>query len=230
MKTGDGGGHVPIQRHIKLHDTRSYQEKMASQKKQLRGAAQMYEKQFLGEMVRAMRKTIDGQHGIVKKSYSEKLYSDQLDSEYVDSWTKSGGVGMADLIFNQITDKYFSGNHLVRKQKGPISLDKNSKSQMHELKSVDEGNGSKTFLIKPEQQNVKPDVTSPWKGKVEKSYKTDQGTNVLELKHLESGLMSKMVFPGSLLQLKPGVELDAGQKIGQFDPGLGVMAWNLRKI
>ncbi len=250
MKVGAGSKAIELQKPISLRDTRSYQEKLASQKKQLRGAAQMYEKQFLNEMVRAMRKTVNTRDGVIKKSYAEKLYESQLDDKYVDSWSKTGGIGLANLIYNQLNERYFSNTVPIAKPKGPMplnnkshnvktfSLENQSQNQIHNQMNNKLENtlgnqktkSSKTYEIQPTDSSQLQEIKSPWKGKVEKNYKTPEGQSVLEVSHPENKLISKFVFPGEVLGLKSGDLLDAGQKMGNYNPELGTMAWNIQEI
>lgn len=69
----------------------------------LREAAQMYEEQFLGEMVKAMRRTIP-ESDFMKPSSAEKIFREQLDQQYVEAWADKGGIGLADLIVDQIKE------------------------------------------------------------------------------------------------------------------------------
>lgn len=68
-------------------------------------AAALYEKQFLREMVSAMRATI--QHSeISQPTMAEKIYKDKLYEEYVEKWSQRGGVGFRDIIYQQLLEKY----------------------------------------------------------------------------------------------------------------------------
>lgn|GEM_PF-4092103 len=76
------------------------------QKKRVRDAAEQYEKYFLREMMKAMRATVGGQAGILPTNPGEKLFREQLDDEYVEKWSQRGGVGYADIIYDQIVQRY----------------------------------------------------------------------------------------------------------------------------
>ena len=71
---------------------------------QLHKAAKMYEKQFLDEMMRAMRKTADPS-SITKPSMAENIYTDDLHSQYTEKWVESGGNGLADVIYKELKEK-----------------------------------------------------------------------------------------------------------------------------
>lgn len=79
-------------------------EMKAHQERQMKEAAQSYEKYFLNEMVKAMRSTVHKEDGLIKQNFAEQIFSENLDQEYVDNWSKSGGVGLADLIYQQLQE------------------------------------------------------------------------------------------------------------------------------
>ena len=58
------------------------------------------------------------------KNNAEKIFTDQLDDQYADQWTKSGGIGMSQLIYDQLMEKYgvrFGLKAAVDKPLGPIA-------------------------------------------------------------------------------------------------------------
>ncbi|MCB0393025.1 MAG: rod-binding protein [Bdellovibrionales bacterium] len=119
-------------------------------------AAKMYEEQFLREMVRAMRSSVpDG--GLVKKSMGENIFQGQLDDQYVESWTDRGGVGLGDLIYEHIMERFYSSQPQLRKQ-GPMPVD----PQTH-LKIRAEDQNSTTIQVNQAGGAVK----CPWDGEVE---------------------------------------------------------------
>jgi Rod binding domain-containing protein len=225
----NSSGAIPLQKHIPLQQ--AYEKKVAEQKSQLKNASRLYEKQFLNEMVRAMRKTVNIEGGVLKKSFAEKLYAGQLDDKYVDSWSKTGGVGLAKLIYNQLNEKYFNNSIPIPKAKGPMDINVNNNVALKtfNLEKADQKN-SKTFHLEPENKTQKQDIKAPWPGKIDKSYKTEDGKSVIEIKHDENKIFSKLVFPGEILPLKTGEQVLAGQKVGEYNPGLGIMAWGVHQI
>ena len=67
----------------------------------LRQAAEAYEKQFLDVMLKAMRKTV--QHSeFSEPNHAEKIFREQLDNEYTKSWSENGGLGLSQLIYEQV--------------------------------------------------------------------------------------------------------------------------------
>src|SRR4051812_46863679 len=78
-------------------------EKVTEEK--FREVSDMYEKYFIREMMRQMRSTVH-ESGFIKQNNAEKIFRDQLDDQYADQWGKAGGMGLSDLIYNQLIDKY----------------------------------------------------------------------------------------------------------------------------
>jgi len=81
------------------------EERSAASEKQLRGVAELYEKQFLREMVKQMRTTV-GESTLMPASFAEKYYREQLDEQYVESWGDRGGIGLGKLIYDQLIFRY----------------------------------------------------------------------------------------------------------------------------
>jgi peptidoglycan hydrolase FlgJ len=83
--------------------------------------AKLYERQFLGEMFKAMRSTIKETDA---PSMAQNIYNDQLDSEYVDKWSEQGGIGLSTVIYDQIMERYFgqSPQGQALKKQGPVAL------------------------------------------------------------------------------------------------------------
>lgn len=77
-------------------------------RKKIRDAAVLYEKHFLREMWKSMRATAQGDSAILPQGPGQKLYQEQLDDQYIDQWSAQGGVGYADIIYNQLIERYGS--------------------------------------------------------------------------------------------------------------------------
>lgn len=93
---------------------------------QLKKAAKMYEKQFLDEMMRAMRKTTTGV-GITQPSMAEKIYTDELYDQYTEKWADGGGNGLADQIYKELKEKILPSQHsryLPSQPTGPTTTKK----------------------------------------------------------------------------------------------------------
>lgn len=67
----------------------------------LKKASQELESVFLNMMLSTMRKTIP-EGGFVEKSQAAKTFESMLDEEYAKSLSKSGGIGLAEVIQKQL--------------------------------------------------------------------------------------------------------------------------------
>jgi len=178
-------------------------------------AAKMYEQQFLREMVRAMRSTVAGSE-LVPKSMGEKIFSEQLDNEYVEGWSQRGGVGFADLIYNHIMEKYFNSNVPLQRPKGPIPIDQSTG------KVKVEGN-SLQINLKSKDMTQPQAVISPWGGQIQQVSK--DGTQYGIIRH-DNGLESKICYLG--LALKSEGRVEAGEKIGVKNAGPEEINWYVK--
>lgn len=70
--------------------------------KKLREACQGFEAMFLNMMYREMRQTVP-ENELFGNSNADKILHDMLDTEMVNSLSKAGGVGLADVIYKQLT-------------------------------------------------------------------------------------------------------------------------------
>jgi Rod binding domain-containing protein len=73
--------------------------------KKMHEVADLYEKQFLGEMVKAMRSTVS-YSAYSQPSMAEQIYRDKMYEEYVQNWSKKGGVGFSKIIYQQLLERY----------------------------------------------------------------------------------------------------------------------------
>ncbi len=176
------------------------------------GAAKMYEQQFLREMVKAMRQTVS-ESELVPKSMGEKIFSEQLDQQYVDGWSERGGIGFADMIYDHIMDKYFNSRPVIPKPKGPLPPDQSKGAAQPEASGV---------RVKMNQTNIeKPqNVLAPWAGNIRQV--TENGKSATVIRH-DNGLESQISFSG--LGLRAEGRVEAGEKIGIKNAGEEAMFW-----
>ena len=196
---------------------------------QLREAAQMYEGYFLDQMVRAMRSTVPKDAGILKKNFAEEIFTGQLDQQYVENWTKRGGVGLADMIYNQIRERVqpFQGV----KQQGVIPL--SPKPEMHgvpttdsiQMKMIPSAQLEYRFEV-PNPSGGVFEAQAPMSGKVLDTAKIGDGWSAVLLDPGQ-GVTSELTFPGSCAQIGPGDQVGTGQRLGLLDSGRPVLAWKL---
>lgn len=84
-----------------------------------REAARQFESMFVSTMLRSMRKTV-GEGGLIPSSLGEKIYTGMLDQEYAQLMSKHAGLGLTDLILEQIgTDQSTSSSEMLRDMRNP---------------------------------------------------------------------------------------------------------------
>lgn len=212
----------------------SPEAKAAQQDANLKDASKMYEKYFLNEMVKAMRSTVNPEEGFIKPSFAEKIFTEQLDQQYVDNWSEKGGVGLSQLIYSQIKDQYYGASQKQIQQLHPV-LPIAPKREIQlpatdsiQMKVIPPANGAKLSyrfeVPSPAQDGF--EVQAPLAGRIVEATKLDQGWNMIRLDHGQ-GLRSEMTFPGLVTQNGVGQELTAGQRLGLLDRERPVVAWNL---
>ena len=72
---------------------------------QLRKACEGFESYFIQSMFREMRKTSLSTGGIFEKSNAEKIFEDMLYEEYSKTAAAKGGVGLADMMYRQLSKR-----------------------------------------------------------------------------------------------------------------------------
>lgn len=202
---------------------------------ELREAAKMYEGYFLNEMVRAMRSTVQrDENSPMKQSFAEKIFEGQLDNQYVENWTNKGGIGLADMIHQQISDKYLATtkkNSFLPKGPLPIAPKKDAlqvPSDSLQMKAIPPGPGAKLeyrFEV-PTPSGGTFEAQAPVKGTVSAARTIGEGWNLIELDHGQ-GLKSEMTFPGKLAENVLNKEVEPGQRLGELDSSRPVLAWKL---
>lgn len=216
------------------------QRTVKQQNERIRGAAELYEKQFLNEMVKAMRKTVS--HGkLTKPTMAEKIYRERLDHKYVDEWTKSGGVGLTDLIYRQIKDRYYNRNvGGPVKKLIPIPKPKSPMLPIEKLKSFPIQNSRELgYLFFPEK-NESSEIVSPWQGKLLQAISLDGGRQSIKIDHSDIGIISHLSFVGPKFVGKEFVgkdfvgrkfnvpkDIGTGQKLGHLLNSDSALTWIL---
>ncbi len=212
----------------------SAEVKAQQQDKQLREAAEMYEGYFLDQMVRAMRSTVPKEDGILKKNFAEQIFTGQLDQKYVENWTKKGGVGLADMIYNQISERVQAAGKQIPMNRGMLPIAPKSEAhgipssdsiQMKALPASPEAKLQYRFEV-PNPSGAGFEAQAPLGGLVLESRKLSEGWNTVRLDHGQ-GLTSELTFPGQQAELVTGSEVQAGQRLGLLDSSRPVLAWKL---
>jgi flagellar protein FlgJ len=209
----------------------------AAQDKKLHEVAELYEQQFLREMVKAMRGTVP-EGGLMKASQGEQIYKEQLDNNYVEQWSQKGGLGLQGIIYQQLVDKYGPSMGIKAQDtvpKGPIALDAKSTVQNpFSVKSAPSATGSTRFEFeKNPAAGAEPTaLKAPWAGRVLGVKEFNPNEYALEIAH-DNGLKSQFVFRGSLsgqalaTSENEGQNVQAGETIGLLNPEAKRFFWNV---
>ena len=209
---------------------------MENMDKELRKASKLYEKQFLREMVKSMRSTVS-HSGMTEPSMAEKIFREKLDHEYVESWGDTGGVGLGEIIYSQLKERFFS-DKLINQPAGPIPLNKEGTIfKVDETKEigVPVTNESVTpqkdmsMLLELPKGETNRSVTSPWDGEVSQAFADAQGRQTLRVDH-DNGLVSTIHFAGSAQKFKSGDLVKQGQVLGNIAPDNGNVSWRLVQV
>jgi flagellar protein FlgJ len=214
---------VKIQGQFPLQNKVPRDERLQKQDEQLKQAAKMYEQHFMREMVKAMRNSVP-EGGLIEKSMGEKIFSEQLDNEYVQNWSNRGGIGLADMIYSNIKERYFPKDPgQMQRPQGPLPLDKKNEIQW-KAEPVNKG-----IQFKSDSASAPQTITAPWSGTVGQVFTTPEGVSSVELKH-DQGLVSRFVFAGDVNGLVEGAEVQSGSRIGAVSAGPAPwLQWHLER-
>ena len=71
----------------------------------LRDAAEMFESFFLNMMFREMRRTSAhlNENAFIPKSHAERIFTEMMDEQVAEDAARAGGIGIADMIYRQMT-------------------------------------------------------------------------------------------------------------------------------
>ena len=221
---------IKIQKGLPLHPQNINPEARTKE------AAKMYEHYFLNEMVKAMRQTVEHSR-FTEPNMAEKIYSEQLDDQYTETWANNGGVGLADIIYNQIQDRFFSNGVQAPRPQGPMPLQKGTTLKIDETKSqgvpvikphstLPHNEVSFLYEWTRNQDSPSREVKSPYGGEVQQMFRVEEDRQILKLAH-DNGLTSTLSFLGRVKDLKLGDRVEAGQKIGDFSPYAMGLTWQM---
>lgn len=106
---------------MKVYTNTTHTTYSEEQKNKLKEVAASYEKEFVRQMVKAMKSTVT-ESNLIKKNQAEKIFSEDLYNSYADSLAEKGGMGLKEHIYKNLLEKF--GPQLGIPQEGPPSLDK----------------------------------------------------------------------------------------------------------
>lgn len=206
--------------------------------------AKLYEKQFLREMVKAMRSSSD--MGYMKPSMGEKIYREELDNQYVEAWGEQGGVGLQNIIYDQLMERYFSSKQInsFKSKEGVKLTDKDILHIQQIPKTTDAQSTQKSEMplrveLKNQPNNGPVHIQLPWDAKLLSKTRLDDGKMQMSFLH-ENGFRSTFIFDGVFSsQLSPVEQQDSqkgqdsqyllkqGQNIASLSPDTKSFFWNL---
>ena len=203
-------------------------------------AARLFEQEFVRHMVREMRKTVP-ENELMPDGMGGKIWKDELDTKYVENWVnQSGGVGMADVIYDQLVQKIqdLRGHHgratapgegLPLQNRKPIDLPQekpqdillNQQAGLFEAKPVATGDMSRTMQIRSREaleENVS--LRSPFSGTVLQASALDNGDQAVVIEHAGTGphMISTFVHNGHT-KVRPGQQIYQGMPVVEFLAG-----------
>ncbi|MCX7978316.1 MAG: rod-binding protein [Bdellovibrionaceae bacterium] len=199
-----------------------------SPEQKLREVSTLYEKQFLREMVKAMRATV-GEGGIIKPSHGERIFREQLDHEYVEQWGDRGGIGLADLIYEQLVERY--GEKLGLKPpeirpSGPIPLTTKSHYTLRSFTPPGKRDAVGFIVQRENSQGGAEPLVAPWSGEITRKVSMGLDEMVLEILH-DNGMRSHLGFRGTT-DRSIGEKLQAGDPIGILSPEQATYRWTVQ--
>lgn len=184
----------------------------------LREVSDLYENHFIREMMKQMRSTVH-EGGFIKQNNAEKIFRSQLDDQYSDQWGKAGGIGLSDLIYNQLMDKYGAATGLkqaIEKPQGPIGLDQKSVFAGITSPSTSPATSAATFKFQT-LEGEKSELKNPWAGTLLGKKYLEMDQMQYHIKH-DNGLESYILTRGTGLgldhKLSLGDKIKAGEQIG----------------
>ena len=94
-------------------DDPEYQQK-------LKDACKGFESMFIQLMWKEMRKTVP-ENSLFGESNGEKIFRDMLDTEMSDRMSEAGGMGLADMMYKQLTAQYQAHKDMDARAKASLA-------------------------------------------------------------------------------------------------------------
>ena len=82
----------------------------AEEKQAIREAAEAFESYFIQILLREMRRTIPDDGGLIPKSQAERIFTEMLDEEIAKEAARAGGIGLSQVIVQQLTRDSYMAN------------------------------------------------------------------------------------------------------------------------
>lgn len=85
---------------------------MASQdQEKLKKACEDFEAIFVNMLLKSMKNTVD-EGGLTKKSHAREMFESMLDEEMASSIAKGKGIGIAEILYDSLSDDHKKGSQL----------------------------------------------------------------------------------------------------------------------
>lgn len=88
--------------------------------KKLKDACKGFESMFIQMMWKEMRKTVP-ENSLFGESNGEKIFRDMLDTEMSDRMSEAGGLGLADVMYKQLTAQYQAHKDMEARAKASLA-------------------------------------------------------------------------------------------------------------
>jgi Rod binding domain-containing protein len=196
-------------------------------------AAKSFENQFIRQMITEMRKTVPKDE-VVPETMADDIFKNQLDDKYAEQWTEKGGIGLADIIYQQLQEKYAKPTEF-RKPSGeflqlpatPLKVvGQNRASQKASNTDIFEKADKNLFMVKADGSRLSiksreplaehVNLRSPMSGVVLQAAALEDGREMVVIKH-DEGLVSQFVHTGHN-HVKNNVRVVAGEVIADLPP------------
>lgn len=189
--------------------------------------ARGFENQFLSQMVKSMRKTTPGD-ALFPNSFANQIYRDQLDGEYTKNWSDAGGIGLADIIYDQMAEKYLPKSNVAAAKLKPQPVAPTvtiaQRKDLTDLFSREDGNRFEAakgapgeFHIRSKEPLTSEVLTrSPISGLVLQAASLEDGRQMVSVKH-DQGLVTQFVHNGKN-HVKSGSHIAAGDPLFALGP------------
>lgn len=190
-------------------------------------AAKSFENQFLRFMIKEMRKAPQGD-GLVPESMGEGIFKEELDNNYVDTWVDQGGVGLSQVIYDNLVERYGPQKTLPKSKSEFLPTSdirtaptKQNAQKFSDILSRQDGglflakkleNGFHLKSKNPLSERVS--VLAPHSGLVLQAASLEDGRQSLKLSQ-DEGLVTEIVHSGKNL-VSAGMRVAAGSSIAEL--------------
>lgn len=198
----------------------------------LREVSDLYENYFIREMMKQMRSTVH-EGGFIKQNNAEKIFRDQLDDQYANQWGKAGGIGLSNLIHDQLMEKFGEKLGLrapIDRPHGPLKLDQKAVfAGMTGPKSAQAKRDPVTFKFQSPTDEML-EIRTPWAGTLLDKKYLEMDQMQFRIRHdngLESLILTRGTGLGPEHKLSLGDTIAAGQQLGWLSSA-SPLYWTVR--